>query len=100
MPYDADILISGASFAGLALASALSAALRGEARIAIVDRADAGGGAADDIRASAVALGSVRILQAIGVWRHVADLAQPVTAIDITDGHLDAMANWVICRTS
>lgn len=86
-----DILISGASFAGLALARALSQALAGSARIALVDRRAVGRrGATPDARAFALSAGSKRMLDTLGVWGLVADAAQPVAAIEITDSSLDA----------
>ncbi|MDO9382297.1 MAG: FAD-dependent monooxygenase [Hyphomicrobiaceae bacterium] len=86
-----DIVISGASYAGLALARALSQALEGSARIALVDRRPVGPrGSAPDARAFALSAGSKRMLEILGVWGLVADAAQPVAAIEITDSSLDA----------
>jgi len=86
-----DVVISGASFAGLALARALSAAFSGELSIAIVDRGSVGSGegAATDRRASAVSAGSRRLLDVLGVWPLVAASAQPVTSIELTDSALE-----------
>jgi 2-octaprenyl-6-methoxyphenol hydroxylase len=86
-----DIVISGASYAGLALARALSQALEGSARIVLVDRRPVGPrNGAPDARAFALSAGSKRMLQMLGVWGLVADAAQPVAAIEITDSSLDA----------
>lgn len=86
-----DIVISGASYAGLALARGLSQALEGSARIALVDTRAVGGAApAVDSRAFALSAGSRRMLSALGIWDRVADAAQPVSAIEITDSSLDA----------
>jgi 2-octaprenyl-6-methoxyphenol hydroxylase len=81
-----DIVIAGGGGTGLALACALADALGPAARIAVVDRLAFGGG--DDARASAVAAGSRRLLTALGVWPALAESAQPVTAVDITDSAL------------
>lgn len=86
-----DIVISGASYAGLALARALSQALEGTARIALVDRRPVGRRTdVPDARAFALSAGSRRMLETLGVWGRVADAAQAVTAIEITDSSLDA----------
>jgi len=84
-----DVAISGASFAGLALACALSDALGSEFRIAVIDRA-APASMPADARAFALSAASRHLLEAIGVWPAVATEAQPVDGIDITDSSLDA----------
>jgi 2-octaprenyl-6-methoxyphenol hydroxylase len=85
-----DIVISGASFAGLAFARALLSALDGGLRLALVDRAPRRETAAPDARAFALSAGARRMLDVLGIWSAVAGEAQPVTAIDITDSSLDA----------
>lgn len=86
-----DIVISGASFAGLALARALGQALGTVARIALIDRKALGpASAAPDARAFALSAGSRRMLASLGVWDRIADAAQPVSAIEITDSSLEA----------
>jgi 2-octaprenyl-6-methoxyphenol hydroxylase len=84
-----DVAISGASFAGLALACALSDALGPELRIAVIDRA-APASIPADARAFALSAASRHLLEAIGVWTAIASEAQPVDGIDITDSSLDA----------
>lgn len=86
-----DIVISGASYAGLALARALSLSLEGTARVALVERRPiAPRGAVADARAFALSAGSKRLLEKLGAWAGVADVAQPVSAIEITDSSLEA----------
>src|SRR5690349_6733438 len=86
-----DIVISGTSYAGLALARALSLSLEGTARVALVERRPiAPRGAAADARAFALSAGSKRLLEKLGAWAGVADVAQPVSAIEITDSSLEA----------
>ena len=94
-----DIIISGASFAGLALALGLSRAAKGGLQIAIVDKRlqDQGpdsekdqGQAATDQRAFALAAGSVYLLSALSVWDEFRSDAQPVETIKITDSALEA----------
>lgn len=92
MPQEAnrfDVAISGASFAGLALACALSDALGPEFRIAIIDRI-ATSSPRPDARAFALSAASRHLLEAIGVWPEIAAEAQPVVGIDITDSSLEA----------
>jgi 2-octaprenyl-6-methoxyphenol hydroxylase len=82
---DTDILISGGGLNGPALALALA---QGGFRVTVVDarpardRAEAG----FDGRAYALAIASVRLLTAIGVWPKVADKAQPIHQIKASDG--------------
>jgi 2-octaprenyl-6-methoxyphenol hydroxylase len=86
-----DVAIVGGSYAGLALAIALAQASQGALTITVFDRGDFGrsGAPAHDNRATAIAGGSRRLLEAIGVWHELEAYAQPVTAIDITDSALD-----------
>ncbi len=85
MTWDTDILIAGGGLNGPALALALAA---GGFRVTVVDarpapdRAEAG----FDGRAYALAIASVRLLKAIGVWGAVADKAQPILEIKASDG--------------
>jgi 2-octaprenyl-6-methoxyphenol hydroxylase len=86
-----DVVVSGASYAGLALALALTEALPG-LQVALVDPvAPRGSGEpARDPRAFAVSASSRHVLDAIGVWPAVAAEAQPVVSIEITDSELGA----------
>ena len=83
-----DVVIAGGGTAGLALACALADALGEDARIAVADRAPLGAASPGDARAFALAAGSKRMLSSLGVWPAIAEQAQPVTAIDITDSSL------------
>ncbi len=86
MEHDADILIVGGGLNGPALALALA---RGGLKVAVVDarpasaRADAG----FDGRAYALALASVRVMQALDVWPALRDSAQPILGIRASQGH-------------
>lgn len=94
-----DIVISGASFAGLALARALLATLGGDIRIAIVDRAPRKETPpARDARAFALSAGARRMLDTLGIWPAVADQAQAVSEIEITDSSLDAGIRPVLLK--
>ena len=85
MSWDTDILIAGGGLNGPALALALA---QGGFRVTVVDarpapdRAEAG----FDGRAYALAVASVRLLKAIGVWSAVAEKAQPILEIKASDG--------------
>jgi 2-octaprenyl-6-methoxyphenol hydroxylase len=85
-----DVVIGGGGTAGLALACALADALGPGARIAVADPDPLRPGqGATDARAFALAAGSKRMLAALGAWTDIAEHAQPVTAVDITDSGLE-----------
>jgi len=85
MKMDSDILIVGGGLNGPALALALA---QGGFRVTVIDarsapdRAEAG----FDGRSYSLAIASVRLLKAIGVWQAVADDAQPILEIKASDG--------------
>jgi 2-octaprenyl-6-methoxyphenol hydroxylase len=84
-----DIVIAGGGSAGLTLACALADALGPALGIAVVDRmAFLDAPAQGDVRASAVSAGSKRLLAMLGIWPALAEHAEPVTAVDITDSAL------------
>lgn len=94
-----DIVISGASFAGLALARALFSAFGSGIRIAVVDRTPRKDTPpAEDGRAFALSAGARRMLDTLGVWSTVADAAQPVHEIEITDSSLEAGIRPVLLK--
>ncbi len=83
-----DVLIIGAGLAGLSLAVALS---REGVRTAVVDRTppETQRAVAFDGRASALAQGSQRIFNRLGLWPVMAGAAAPILHIEITDGCID-----------
>jgi 2-octaprenyl-6-methoxyphenol hydroxylase len=82
-----DILIAGGGFAGLALAIALRQGSDGALSVALVDPAmDRASG---DPRASAIAAAARRLFETIGVWPAIADGAQPILDMVVTDSRLD-----------
>jgi 2-octaprenyl-6-methoxyphenol hydroxylase len=84
-----DVAISGASFAGLALARGLSQSLGAGVRIAVIDRAVAPqGSSVNDGRAFAIWAGAKAVLDGLGVWHAIAPYAEPMTAIEISDSAL------------
>ncbi|WP_209598342.1 FAD-dependent monooxygenase [Ruegeria sp. HKCCSP351] len=86
MTQASDILIVGGGLNGPALALAL--AQTGHS-VTVIDALEEKirKNAAFDGRAYALALASQRLLAAIGVWDRVAEHAQPMLEIKVTDGH-------------
>ncbi|WP_247742606.1 MULTISPECIES: FAD-dependent monooxygenase [unclassified Ruegeria] len=89
MEQTSDIVIVGGGLNGPALALAL--AQTGHS-VTVIDSLDqkVRKNAAFDGRAYALALASQRLLDAVGVWDKVADHAQPMLEIKVTDGHAGA----------
>ena len=83
-----NVLIGGGGFAGLALGIALRQALGENFAVTIADPAFARGHTADT-RASAIAAAARRLFQTIGVWEQVADEAQPILDMVVTDSRLE-----------
>lgn len=90
MDHDADILIAGGGLNGPALALALAGA---GLRVALVDARPAPARAEPgfDGRAYALALGSVRLLEVLGVWPAVRGQAEPIRGVRTTQGGGTAM---------
>ena len=84
----ADVVIAGGGFAGLALALALRQGLGDSFRIVVADPAFAAG-ARPDLRASAIAAAARRMFETLGVWDAVADDAQPILDMVVTDSKLE-----------
>lgn len=82
---DTDVAIVGGGLVGLSLAMALA---RGGIHSVVVDAESPVLSAADgfDGRASALALGSVRVLEGIGLWDRLAADASPIRDIRVSDG--------------
>jgi 2-octaprenyl-6-methoxyphenol hydroxylase len=89
-PSRCDVLIGGAGFAGLALAIALKQALGPAYRVTVADPAldPALGRGVNDPRATAIVAAARRLFETIGVWQPVADEAQPILDMRITDSRL------------
>jgi 2-octaprenyl-6-methoxyphenol hydroxylase len=83
-----DVVIGGAGFAGLALAIALRQGLGDAFSIAVADPA-LGAAQSKDPRASAIAAAARRLFEAIEVWDAVADEAQPMLDMVVTDSKLE-----------
>jgi 2-octaprenyl-6-methoxyphenol hydroxylase len=84
----ADLVIGGAGFAGLALAIALRQALGERFAVTVADPALAHLKSRDP-RASAIAASARRLFEAIEVWNAVADEAQPILDMVVTDSKLE-----------
>ncbi|MBS1180574.1 MAG: ubiquinone biosynthesis hydroxylase [Proteobacteria bacterium] len=82
-----DVLIVGGGYVGLSAAFAIAASVPG-ARVALADPRpwrEASG----DLRAFAVAAAGRRMLAALGVWDSLANEAEPVREMIVTDSRLD-----------
>ena len=86
-PERADVVIAGGGFAGLALGIALRQGL-GPAFAIIVADPFIGRDGSGDPRASAIAAGARRLFETIGVWEAVAQEAQPILDMAVTDSRL------------
>lgn len=85
-----DIVIAGGGYAGLTLALALRQALGPGRTIVIIDRGVPREAAAIDPRASALSAATKRMLDVLGLWPVLADEAQPMSEIQLTDSSLNA----------
>src|SRR5712691_46377 len=82
-----DVLIGGAGFAGLTLAIALRQGLGEGFSVIVADPAL--GRPSQDARASAIVAAARRLFEAIGLWDQVADQAQPILDMVVTDSRLN-----------
>ena len=82
------IVIGGGAFAGLALALALRQGLGADIPIIVADPALAVRPSRDP-RATAIVAACRRLFEAIDVWAAVADQAQPITDMVVTDSKLE-----------
>ena len=90
--YDCDAIVVGGGLAGAA--TALGLAHAGLGVIALdADAATADHAAAFDGRAYAVALGSQRFWNAVGVWPDVAEHAEPMVDVLVSDGRVSEGAS-------
>ena len=83
-----DVIIGGGGMVGLTLAIALA---NGGLSVAVADPVPQAAAldAAFDGRVSALAYASVRMYQALGVWEHLVQDAQPINDILVTDARLN-----------
>lgn len=80
----ADVVVIGGGLVGGTLACGLA---QHGVTVLVAEREDPAGwmSNAHDGRASAVALGGQKVLEALGLWRHMADACQPINDIRIAD---------------
>jgi len=93
-----DVAIVGGGLAGLSLALALRQGLGRDAAIVLFDPYLAKGAVSaeeDDARASAIAAGARRLLTALGVWPQVAQAAEPMREMIVTDSRTGDVARPV-----
>lgn len=86
MKHDSDVVIVGGGLNGPALALALA---QGGLSVTVIDALPlaARDDAAFDGRSYALALASQKLLAAVGLWGGIADKAQPILGIKVSDGH-------------
>jgi 2-octaprenyl-6-methoxyphenol hydroxylase len=82
------IVICGGAFAGLALALALRQGLGADVSVIVADPALATRPSRDP-RATAIVAACRRLFETIGVWGEVADHAQPILDMVVTDSKLE-----------
>jgi 2-octaprenyl-6-methoxyphenol hydroxylase len=82
------IVIGGGAFAGLALALALRQGLGADIPIIVADPALAVRPSRDP-RATAIVAACRRLFEALGVWSEIADQAQPILDMVVTDSKLE-----------
>ena len=82
------IVIGGGAFAGLALAVALRQGLGSDIPIIVADPALATRPSRDP-RATAIVAACRRLFQTLGAWERVADKAQPILDMVVTDSRLE-----------
>jgi len=85
MPDDVELLIAGGGLTGLLVGVACGGA---GLDVAIVDRQDPAGLAAAEFdgRSSAIAYGSQRVFEGLGLWPRIAPDAEPIREIRVADG--------------
>ena len=84
-----DVIVAGGGFVGMTLALALGALAPKGFRVALVDT-EPPDRDKTDARASALSTASKGLFSVLGIWPELAENAQPITSIEITDSSLDA----------
>jgi len=84
-----DVIVAGGGFIGTTLALALGAFAPKGFRVALVDTEPPDRDKTDP-RASALSTASKGLFSVLGIWPELAENAQPITSIEVTDSSLDA----------
>jgi len=84
-----DVIVAGGGFVGTTLALALGAFAPKGFRVALVDTEPPDRDKTDP-RASALSTASKGLFSVLGIWPELAENAQPITSIEVTDSSLDA----------
>ncbi|HYB05425.1 MAG TPA: FAD-dependent monooxygenase [Methyloceanibacter sp.] len=84
-----DVIVAGGGFVGATLALALGAFAPKGFRVALVDTEPPDRDKTDP-RASALSTASKGLFSVLGIWPELAENAQPITSIEVTDSSLDA----------
>ena len=92
-----DVLVIGGGLAGGTLSLALAG---GGLSVACVDREDPKGWTAPtfDGRASAIAISSKRVLDAVGIWDIIENETAPIKDIRVADGHSPLFLHYDHCE--
>jgi 2-octaprenyl-6-methoxyphenol hydroxylase len=90
---DRDVVIVGAGLSGLTIGLALAGA---GLKSVIVDRVDPRASVAgrNDVRTTAISLSSRRMLTTLGAWQAVADGAEPILGIRVSDAGSKAFLHY------
>src|SRR5271155_491201 len=83
-----DVWTAGGGFAGLTLAIALRQGLGPQVSVTVADPM-LGKSHADDERASAIVAAARRLFETLGIWPGVAEAAQPILDMVVTDSRVD-----------
>lgn len=91
-PATAEVVVAGGGLVGMTLGCALAGA---GLEVAVIEAEEPAASLDEpfDGRASAIALGSQRLLEAIGVWRRLAEEAAPIRDIRVSDGRVGEAAS-------
>ncbi len=87
MAVDFDVVIAGGGYVGLSLGAALSGLRGGPRRVALVDATPRHG--VRDLRAFAITPAARRMMETLDIWPQLADEAQPIHDMIVTDSRLD-----------
>ena len=97
----ADIVIAGGGTAGLCGALAIKRYAPGlEVRIIDARPPASSSQQSGDQRASAIAAAAQRMLESLGIWEKVADQAQPILSMEVTDSRLSDVVRPVFLTFS